>query len=152
MNIAGKKGIENPMITTTRASIQQIAGIVLLAAGWGWVGGNFTPSNAPLWNFLLHCISIVILLILSIGFFRAPAQVEGSQRGWIIGLHVFSVITLIALIVLIILGQNNPDPNAVGVKTLADWVPTTIVGLGAIVWLTTLLPVGRSHTATSATE
>ena len=126
----------------------QVAAIILMAAGWGWIGGNFTPSDAPLWNFLLHTIPILLLLVLSLGFFRVPDahQRARSHAGWAtVGISIFAGIAIIGQIVGIILGASNPDPNAFGVKTLADWVPSVIVMLGSLVWLATLIPALRGN-------
>ena len=126
----------------------QIAAIILIAAGWGWIGGNFTPSDAPLWNFLLHTIPILLLLVLSLGFFHVPDahQLARSHAGWAtVGISIFAGIAIIGQIVGIILGASNPDPNAFGVKTLADWVPSVIVMLGSLVWLATLIPALRGN-------
>ena len=135
----------------TNTSMRQVTGIILLAAGLGWAGGNFTPANSPLWNYLLHTIPFLLVLVLSLGFFgvfNAP-QHEGSHSSWAkIGLSIFACFSSTGLIIGIVLGATNPDPNAYGIKTLADWVPTVIVILGGLVWLTTLLPTRRSNAET----
>ena len=120
----------------------QIAAIVIMLAGSGWSGGNFTPQGAPLWNYLLHCISIILLLFLCIQLFgvrdrsvQAVAHVERIK----VGVSVLAVIGILSCIVMIVLGASNPDPNAVGVKTFADWFPTIMLSIGNFMWLGTVL-------------
>lgn len=127
----------------------QVVAILVLTAGWGWSAGNFTPAGAPFLNPLLHCIPIVLLLVLGLQFFRAPADLQraGSHtRGAIVGISIFAALTIIGCIVMIALGASNPDPNAVGVKTLEDWFPTAINLAGSFLWLATLIPALRGHT------
>ena len=120
----------------------QIAAVVLMFAGSGWTGGNFTPQGAPLWNYLLHCVSIVLLLLLSIQLFgirdtslKAVAHIGRIKAG----VSILAIIGIISCIVLIVLGASNPDPNAVGVKTFADWFPTIMLSIGNFLWLGTVL-------------
>ncbi len=139
-----KKGQGTAM---TNSRMRQNTGIILLAAGLGWSGANFTPSDAAWWNYLLHTIPFLILLVLSLGFFRASDTPRStrSNGGWAIGLSIFAGFTFISLVVGMVLGATNPDPNAYGIKTLADFVPAIIVMLGGFVWLTTLIPVRRGN-------
>ncbi len=137
--------------TTNLISKLQIAALVLLTAGLGWTGGNFTPQDAPAWNYLLHCIPIVLLLVVSLFMFRMrddQQQAATSIRRTRIGVSVFVTLSIIGTIVMIALGASNPDPNAVGIKTFADWVPTVILNVGNLLWLGTLVFARRKHAAT----
>ncbi len=81
---------------------------------------------------------MLLLLLLGIQFFTAhDADVRGAATAhWgQIGITVLAVITIIADIVLITLGQTNPDPNSVGVHVFSDWVPATLTLLGSFLWL-----------------
>lgn len=118
----------------TNTKIQQLIGIMVLAAGWGWFGSNFTPSDAPWWNYLLHTIPLLILLILSLSFF---------QKGNGLGLSIFATISFIALLVGIIMGITIPD-NAYGIQSIGDWEAAIIIILGSLTWLTTLISGQRS--------
>ncbi|HEX6480775.1 MAG TPA: hypothetical protein VF043_18200 [Ktedonobacteraceae bacterium] len=132
-------------MTNTRT--RQIAGIILLAAGWGWAGANFTPSDSQWWNYLLHAIPILLLLVLSLGFFSGSGDHEraGSNGGWAsIGLSIIAGISFIGYIVGIILGTSNPN-SAYGISTFGDWVAAIILILGGLSWLTTLIPVRRDN-------
>lgn len=131
----------------TNTRMRQIAGIILLAAGWGWAGANFTPSDSPWWNYLLHTIPILILLVLSLGFFRVTGDHERarSNGGWAsIGLSIFAGISFIGYIVGIILGTSNPN-SAYGISTIGDWVAAVVLIVGGFVWLTTLIPDRRDN-------
>jgi uncharacterized protein YhhL (DUF1145 family) len=124
----------------------KVAAVVLMAAGWGWIGGNFTPVGASIGNYLLHCISIVLLLIMSMQMFRLAGSHQRAEAhtGWVnIAMSIFAVVSIIGCIVLITLGIVNPDPNSVGVHNFADWFPTIILNMGTFLWLATMIPVRR---------
>lgn len=130
----------------------QVAAILLMTAGWGWIGGNFTPSDAPIWNFLLHCIPILLLLVMGTQVFRmsdAHQQAETTTGRANLGVSIFAIVSIVGCIVLIALGASNPDPNAVGVKTFADWFPTIILNIGTFLWLGTLIVARRKNTETT---
>ncbi|BCL80751.1 hypothetical protein ccbrp13_32160 [Ktedonobacteria bacterium brp13] len=123
----------------------QIVALILMAAGWGWADGNFS-SGLPLWNVLLHCIPILLLLIIGLQIFRVRDTSQGAEshaRGAEIGMTVFTVVTIISTTVLVILGVSNSDPNSVGVHNLWDWFPTILLYMSALLWLATLIPTRR---------
>ncbi len=133
----------------TITSKLQIAAVVLMFAGSGWSGGNFTPQGAPLWNYLLHCVTIVLLMLLCTQLFgirdtslKAVTHIERIKAG----VSILAIFGIIGCIVMIILGASNPDPNAVGVKTFADWFPTIILSIGNFLWLGTTLFAHRGQT------
>ena len=134
--------------TQSLTSKLQITAIVLMLAGSGWSGGNFTPQGAPLWNYLLHCVSIVLLLFLCLQLFAVrDTRVELVQHIGRIkaGVSILAVIGTIGVIIMIVLGASNPDPNAVGVKTFADWFPTIMLSIGNFLWLGTMLFTHRGQ-------
>lgn len=146
-----KKGRKPIMNTNTQSFISklQITAIILLTAGWGWAGGNFS-AGLPLWNMLLHCIPILLLLVMSLQIFRvrgAQQGVESNARGARIGMSIFAIVSIIGAIVLVVLGATNPDPNSVGVHNLWDWFPTIIIIGSSLLWLTTLISVRRGNAA-----
>ena len=116
-------------------------GIVLLAAGLGWAGSNFTPAAAPWWNYLLHVIPFLILLVLSFGYFSATENHEGWTNT---ALSIFAAVTAIGMIAGIVMGATNPDPNAYGIRTIGDFIPALLILLGD---LTTLLPTRKGKIA-----
>ena len=125
----------------------QIVAILLLFTGWGWTGGNFTPGDAPFINPLLHCIPLVLLMILSLPMLRLRglSQSAESDKKWnIVGISVLAIAGILSTIIMISLGATNPDPNAVGVKSLEDWFPVVIICTGNFLWLGTLL-FSRQH-------
>ena len=125
----------------------QVVALFIMAAGWGWNDGNFTPPDQPI-NTLLHCIPLVLLTVFGVQFFSAH---DAHQRGrgasnWgYIGLSIVAIISIIGAIVMIVLGATNPDPNSVGVHSFADWVPTIMLSVGTFLWLAALLPARRSR-------
>ncbi len=132
----------------TITSKLQIAAIVLMLAGSGWSGGNFTPQGAPLWNYLLHCVSIILLLFLCTQLFgiRDMSLQAATHIGRIkAGVSILAIVGIIGCIIMIVLGATNPDPNAVGVKNFADWFPTIMLSIGNFLWLATVLFAQRGQ-------
>lgn len=137
----------------TNTNVRRLTGIILLAAGWGWAGGNYVPEGSALWIYLVHTIPFLILLALCFGFFcvpDAPQRTRSISSLASIGLNIFAAGSCIVLPVGVILGAINPDPNSYGIRTVADWVPIVIILLGALVWLTTLIPALQGHAQASA--
>ena len=127
------------MMTKTRSTLQIMA-ILLMFAGWGWTGGNFTPGDAPFLNPLLHCIPLVLLLLFSLPLLRMRDSQQAAPVKWAdVALSILAIASIIGCIVMVILGASNPDPNAVGVKTLEDWFPVVILNMGTFLWLGTRL-------------
>ncbi len=119
----------------------QVAAILLMTAGWGWNGGNFTPADAPFINPLLHTIPVLLLLVMSLQILRVRGTQERfeSNANWAtVAVSVFAVVSIIGCIVMIVLGATNPDPNSVGVHSLEDWFPVVILNMGTFLWLATL--------------
>ena len=127
--------------TSTVVSKLKVAAVILMTAGWGWIGGNFTPLGASIWNYLAHCITIVLLLIISMQMFRMSDSREQAKAhpGVNIAMSVLAVLSIIGCIVMVTLGLINPDPNSVGVHNFADWFPTVILNMGTFLWLGTLI-------------
>ncbi|HEY2582415.1 MAG TPA: hypothetical protein VGI43_11445 [Mucilaginibacter sp.] len=125
----------------------KVTAIILVAAGYGWAGGHFIPQDSQLFVYFFQFIILLILLILSIGFFNPQVvggQVRPHSRWGIIGLNVFTAITLVINIANIIHGFNNTGHDAFGShNTLADLVPMGIIMIGDIVWLVGTPAVAR---------
>ncbi len=143
-----KTSTQNTTMTNTITVVSKlkIVAVVLMAAGWGWIGGNFTPLGASIWNYLAHCISIVLLLIISMQMFRMSdsRQQPAAHSGRVnIAMSIFAIVSIIGCIVLVTLGIINPDPNSVGVHNFADWFPTIILNMGTFLWLATMLIPAR---------
>ncbi len=141
------------MMTKTQQSIfsRQVAAVLIMAIGWGWIDGNFVPDDPRyFYNALLHCIPLVILLALGLRFFRFTERDAPGRSN--IGLTIFAVVSLIGLGAMIVLGASNQDPNAVGVKTLPDWFPTVVLAIGSLLWLTTLLQGSQRNAKASSMQ
>lgn len=148
-----KKGKRFTTMTNTQSLVNklQMTSFVLMAAGSGWSDGNFT-QGLPLWNMLIHCIPLVLLLVLALQIFRVRGtqqRGESNPRGAIIWMSILATVSIIASVALIVLGIVNPDPNSVGVHNLWDWFPTIVMNAGNLLWLATLVPARRAHTEVS---
>ena len=131
----------------TPASRLQIAAIVILAAGIGWLNGNFIQPIPPLWGFivdLLHLLPLIVLVPLAMSLLS-----RGVTRGVRNGVTGVAVFMLLVCAVFIALGVTNPDPSSVGVHDLTDWAVVASVGAGAALWLTSLLSFARRVTPTA---
>ncbi len=131
----------------------QIAALIVLTAGWGWSGGNFTPGDAPFWNPLVHCTPIVVLLILGLPLLtmNGTNTVAPSRPNWAyIGMHLFTIVTIIGVGVLIVMGATNPNPSSTGVHSLEDWFPVVMMLVGSLLWLATFLFAHRGQTEVMA--
>lgn len=136
----------------TNTSVRQLTGIIFLAAGWGWAAGNYVPEGSALWIYLTHAIPFLILLALCFGFFCVPDVPQRTRQVSSlasIGLNIFAVGSCLLLPVGVILAATNPDPNAYGIRTLADWVPIIIILLGALAWLATSIPAHQGNAQAS---
>jgi hypothetical protein len=148
------------MNTNTQYSIlkRQVAAIVLMAAGWGWICGNFVqPVSYSFGIFadILHVLPLVTLLLLSIQFFRVSdtlPQTVMPSKGARMGISIIAIFSILALVAFIILGAINPDPNSVGVHSFEDWMPVIVLGAGTILWLSAPLPLRRGTKATASTQ
>lgn len=130
--------------TATPASRLQIAAIVILAAGIGWLNGNFIQPIPPVWGLiidLLHLLPLIVLVFLAL-----PLLSRGVTRGVRNGVTGLVAFQLATLAVFIILGAVNPDPNSVGVHDLTDWAVVASIGTGCLLWLASLAPFARRAT------
>ncbi|MHB8595626.1 MAG: hypothetical protein ACYDER_02310 [Ktedonobacteraceae bacterium] len=124
-------------------SPRKLAAIIIMASGGGWLAGNFIMPDDPLWNMLLHGISLPIMLILGL------ALLQGHK--WAsVATNIYAVLSIMGLIVMIIIGASSASASAVGVKSTGDWIPVIITVVGCLLWLTTLIPV-HSKSASMST-
>jgi hypothetical protein len=127
------------------ASRLQVAGVVVLAAGIGWLNGNFIQPIPPAYGAfidLLHLAPLLILVPLAMSLFTKGAT-RGVRNG-VTGVVAFMLLTCAAFI---ILGAVNPNPNSVGVHDLTDWAVVASVTTGGVLWLAGLLPGARRAAA-----
>lgn len=127
---------------------RQIAGILLMAIGIGWTGGNFVPTDMPdgatAINEAIHFLPALLLLLFAVRFFHASVE-RVPARGAMIGITVLAVIAIVGCIVLVVLSFINPDPNSVGVHNLNDWTPVIILNAGTFLWLSTRIFRGHER-------
>ena len=134
---------------STSVTKRQAAAVILMAAAWGWADGNFVPDGGiTVPNIALHLIPIVLLLIFGVPFLSATSPAERARAS--VGVTVVAILSVIGTTVMIVLGQTNPDPNSVGVKTIADWIPAIFELLGSFLWLSTMIPSRRTSSQSVA--
>ena len=117
------------------------AAIILMAAGYGWAGGHYIPSNSSFLAYLFQFIIIGVLLISGIAFFNVGDAVGGNRKRAVTTLSILSVVFFIINILNIVHGFFNTDPKSFGShNTFADLVPIAIILLGSGLWIVTILP------------
>jgi hypothetical protein len=121
---------------------RQVAGVILMAIGIGWIGGNFVPSGMPngvtAINEAIHFLPALLLLLFAVRLFHASVE-HVPARGPVIGITVLAALVIVTCIVMGALGFINPDPNSVGAHNLNDWTPVIIANAGTFLWLSTFV-------------
>lgn len=129
-------------------SDRQVAAVILMAAGWGWISGNFVDPFLPFFYGglidLVHFVPAAVLLLLSMRYFRVSGmevrESAGSGGARVrTGIGVVAVFSILACVVFVLLGMTNSDPNSVGVHTIEDWLPVIVLNAGTFLWLSTLV-------------
>jgi len=142
-------------MTYTRRQLfnYQLASVLLMAAGFGWINGNFVQPVATWWGAIadtLHFIPFVALLLLSLSYFGT--LIEGRRtNGARLGISIVAALGILACVVFIILGATNPDPNSVGVHNFEDTMPVIVLNLGTVLWFALHLFGRRGAQATAST-
>lgn len=138
--------------TYARAGVsgRQIAGIILMAGGWGWISGNFVDPFFPFFFGglidVLHFLPVVLLLLLTMRFVRMSGiqvQAGAGASGARTGISLVAIFSILACTVFVLLGVTNPDPNSLGVHTFEDLLPVIALNAGTLLWLSTLIPLRR---------
>jgi hypothetical protein len=145
------------MTSSTRTLLfkHQTAAILVMMAGWGWIAGNFAAPFDTFWigavTTLGHCLPIVLLLVSGVQFLSAHEGVSResplSHWGQVI-ITMLAILAIVGAIVLSVIGASNSNPNAVGIKTIDDYIPAILLVIGSFWWLATLLVSasrGRKH-------
>ena len=118
---------------STGASRLEAAAVLLMAAAWGWNGGNFSQPNLPLATQIgvtaLHYLPCALVVGLGATLLTAP------QRRWTRpALSIIAAIGLAAVAVITLIGISNPDPNSFGPHNFADYVPVFLLVTGIGTW------------------
>jgi hypothetical protein len=111
-----------------------MAAIVIMATGFGWVGGNFATATDTMPVKLAitagHLIFPAALAVLA-GLLAANPASPAARR------VVTAIAWLSVLFAVVSTGYAlaNPDPNAFGPHNLADYTAIVILLAGAVLWL-----------------
>ena len=111
-----------------------MAAIVIMATGFGWVGGNFATATdtvpVKLAITLGHMIFPAALAVLA-GLLAANPGSSAARRA------VTAVAWLSVLFAAVSTGYAlaNPDPNAFGPHNFSDYTAIVILLAGAVLWL-----------------
>lgn len=134
----------------TRTRLEAV-GVLVLASGWGWTGGNFSQPDFALGTqviiTILHALPCLIAVSLGALYLVVPAP------RWVrTAVSAFALLSAVALAVIIPLGVANPDPNSFGPHNFADYVPVAalVVGIGA--WFASQLRGSRQASSPMRTD
>jgi len=139
----------------------QLASLLIMITGWGWIAGNFAqPQEALLADAitdLAHAFPAILLFIFGVVYFNAAldtAQGRPQGAGWAYnGIGVIAILALILLglggIVLSLLGVSNANPNSVGIHNLDDAIPAVLTLGGSALWLVFAFLARRERTLAS---
>jgi len=111
-----------------------MAAIVIMATGYGWVGGNFSTATDTVPVKLAitagHLIFPAALAVLA-GLLAANPASVATRRA------VTAIAWLSVLFAAVSTGYAlaNPNPNAFGPHNLADYTAIVILLAGAVIWL-----------------
>ena len=125
-----------PAITTASRAASRLgmAAIVIMAAGFGWVGGNFSTSTdtvpVKVAITLGHLIFPLVLALLAGLVIAAPASAAARR-----GVTVVAWLSVLFVVVSTGYALANPDPNAFGPHNFADYAAIAILLAGATLWL-----------------
>lgn len=131
----------------TAVSRLEVAAILLLMAGDGYVNGNFMQPITVGWGAfidLMHFLPLVALLWLAIELLRPSdesAAATARRRGLRVGVTILAVIAAITSLAMIALGALAPSLG-VGVQAFSDWLAVILAGGGAALWFVSLF-LGR---------
>lgn len=125
-----------PAITTASSATSRLGmgAIVVMAAGFGWVGGNFSTSSDTLpvkVAIALGHLVFPLSLALLAGLLIASPDSASARRG----VTVVAWLSVLFAVVSVGYALANPNPNAFGPHNFADYTAIVILLAGAVLWL-----------------
>ena len=128
----------------TAAQRLGMAAIVIMAAGFGWVGGNFSTATDTL------PVKVAIALghlIFPVALALLAGLLAVNPRSVATGRTVTAVAWLSVLFVAVSTGYAlaHPNPNAFGPHNFADYTAIVILLAGAVLWLLHNLALGAAR-------
>ncbi|HET9110139.1 MAG TPA: hypothetical protein VFN78_04870 [Ktedonobacterales bacterium] len=129
--------------TRTSLSRLEVAGILLMMAGDGYINGNFIqPINVGWGAFIdiIHLVPLLILLWLGVELLRLTDESSAAttrRRGLRLGVSLLAALIALTCVVMVALGVFAPSLG-VGVQEFSDWLAVILGGGGALLWFITL--------------
>ena len=125
-------------------STQRLAALFLMTAGFGWTAGNFAQPDKPLslhiFTTCLHALPIFLTILFALPLLKDG---KGGPRWARRGMTVLASLYTVAMVGVIAYSHANPDPNAFGIHSLADAEPATVLVVGMLLWLASVVPVRK---------
>jgi len=116
------------------------ASIILVAAGYGWAGGHYIPTDSSILAYLFQFVIIFAILIMGIAYLTTHQQARYKSNWAAKGLTIFSALMFVVNIANIIHGAYSKDKNSPGShNSFADLVPITLILAGTGLWLLTVV-------------
>lgn len=114
------------------------ASIILVAAGYGWAGGHYIPTDSTVLAYLFQFVVIFAILIMGVAYLTKHEQATYKSNWTVKGLTIFSALMFVVNIANIIHGVYSKDKNSLGShNSFADLVPITFILAGTGLWLLT---------------
>jgi hypothetical protein len=132
----------------TTVSRLEVAGILMMMAGDGYINGNFfqpTNTGAGIFVDVIHLVPLALLLWLGIELLRPTDEASATsarRRGLRIGITILAVLGALTSLVMIALGAFVPSLG-VGVQAFSDWLAVVLAGGGAVLWFASLAAARR---------
>ena len=145
-----QSSISSTSTSATRTSLSrlEVAGILLMMAGDGYINGNFIQPITVGWGAFIdvvHLIPLAILLWLGIELLRLTDESGAAttrRRGLRLGVTMLAALIALTCLAMIALGVFAPSLG-VGVQEFSDWLAVILGGGGALLWFISLFPGRR---------
>ncbi|HEU5343294.1 MAG TPA: hypothetical protein VFX31_08030 [Ktedonobacterales bacterium] len=141
---ATPRAAQNAYAARAAVSRLEVAAILLLMAGDGYINGNFMQPITVGWGAfidLMHFIPLAALLWIAVELLRPvdeTAEAMARRRGLRVGVTILAVIGALVCLVMIALGALAPSLG-VGVQEFSDWLAVILAGGGTALWFVALV-------------
>lgn len=109
---------------------------MLMAAGWGWIGGTFPWSGNGLVGQVLITVVHLVPVVLVLGALWALVTDQRTNYARVV-LTVLACVVKILTAVAAVWAATHP--GGFGPHSLLDWVPIGLVNAGGGLWLLGLI-------------
>ncbi|MEO8764675.1 MAG: hypothetical protein ABI416_10330 [Ginsengibacter sp.] len=125
---------------TTKFFKTRYAAIILIATGYGWAAGHYTPGNAAILINLIQFLIIVSLLILGIVFLSIFENDRNKSHWSMTGINILLILSLVINIVNIVHGVHHSGSNYFDTyDNFSSLAPVVLLVTGNGLWVSTIV-------------